>query len=248
MKKIASCLTCLWLILPHASGGVFFKEGFESYDLDGSVVGEKGSSGNWGVWPAGVNDCQKVIAGGSSGGQVLQIFNESGDAVYMRTPGSRPSSEWSKAVEKAETVYAQFSFVVPEDAQDQTGVLASFYFSQKGNDQATGAFLAIANDPKKSGQVILASNGPGDGMVEWQVVGRWEFGKWATVGVEQRFAERKYDVRVDNAPAAKSLNFRNASSWLGDTWGESAEFKFSISQGARLNLDSVVFSTAPIKP
>lgn len=248
MKNIASCVACLWLILPHASGGVFFKEGFETYDVDGSVVGEGNSRGNWGAWPAGIGDCEKIVVGGKSGGQALQVFNDSGDAVYLRTPASQPSPGWVRAVEKAGTVYAQLSFMVPEEAQDQTGVLVSFYFSQKGEDQATAAFWAIANDPAKEGKVILASNGAGDGTVEWQVVGHWEFGQWVTLEVEQRFAEKKYDIRVGGAPAAKGLSFRHAASWQGETWGEPAEFKLSISQGARLNLDSLLFSTDPIRP
>lgn len=248
MKKIAFYLTCLWVAVPFAFGGVFFKDGFESYNVDEPVPIGQNSRGNWGVWPTGYSESNKVIDGGKSGGQALQVFNESGDALYMRTPGSTPSPEWLKAVEKAESVYAQFSFMVPDDAQDQTGVLVSFYFSQKGDEQPTGAFLAVANDPEKHGKVILASNGSGDGTVDWQVVGHWELGEWVTLEIEQRFAERKYDIRVDGNNEAKDLNFRHASSWLGDTWGNLAEFKFSIGQGVQINLDSVLLSTQPIKP
>ena len=233
----------LCVVAVHTShAGVFFSEGYEAYRPNEIWATDAGGTGGWAVWPTAAVIENKVVQTGMNSKRSLSIFNPGEEAVYLRSLGNLVSREWKNAVEKAKTVNARFSFYIPKEMAAKQGSLFTVYFEQKGDEPLTSAMLTVANDPRQ-GLVVLASNGPGDGFVAWETAGKWDFDKWVTVEVNQRFHDRTYDIRVDKQPTCKNCNFRNAVSWPEDLWGKAAQWSFSIAPGTKVNFDDLSLST-----
>ena len=246
MKKyiLAAVLVCGQAF---AGEGVFYSESFENSQPRVPWVGADGQNRKWDVWPKEAAESASISSDVRIGKFSLLLTNATSDSIYFRSHDQGKNQEWREAAASAPTVYANFRFYIPKEMQDHPGSVFNVYFEQQAADAVVGAFLSVANDLRQGGLVIMASNGSGNGFVAWQKVGTWSCDQWISVAVEQRFPDRKYNVTVGSGQPVKDLTFRNADSWEGDTWGEKSQVKFSVSPGAKVYLDDIVFSTQPIE-
>ena len=244
--RITSIFSTIVLVLGvgHCQAQEFLKETFEQYGLNNIWVQPNITDSGWSQWPTDVEPCN-VIAKLAHGGSKSLYVNNPGDSdYYIGTGGVTKSAEWVEAAD-AKVTYHRFYFYVPEEAESTQGFVLTFALKETSEPTSVGAFIGIIHD-ERQGTAVLATNGSGDGTVEWKPAGRWEYGTWNRVDITQHYETRTFDVQVGDQDPATDLNFRFAQTWEGNTRGEKAAASFAISPGGQIYLDDISFSTKPL--
>lgn len=235
-------------LLHDACAAEFVTENFEGYGLNTPWVSPGLKDTPWSQWPGDAPSFAIIGQPGHKGNKAVTIFNESGEDYYIRTANVSKRDAWLDAASDATVTYYRFYFYVPKDTEDYIGAYLHFSVEQTGCDPFhIGPFIAVLMD-KRQGQVVLASNGPGDGIIQWQNVGKWDYDQWIPVDVVMHTDTRKYDVTVGREPTAKDLEFRMGMFWDGDVLGPHSQGRFGVAPGAKVRLDDITFSTTPLPP
>lgn len=246
--SMAMALVGAGVLLHDARAEDFVTENFEGYGLNTPWVSPELKAAPWNQWPGEAPSYATIGQPGHKGNKAVTIFNEGGEDYCIRTASVTKRDAWLDAASNATVTYYRFYFYVPKDTEDYTGVYLHFSVEQTGSDPFhIGPFIAVMMD-KRQGQAVLASNGPGDGIVQWQKVGKWDYDQWIPIDVVMHSDTRKYDVTVGREPEAKDLEFRMGQFWDGEVLGPHAQARFGVPPGAKIRLDDITFSTKPLSP
>jgi len=238
-----SLLIIVSLMQGIACAGPFLYEDFESYRDGRPWVGPGGQNKRWNQWPKDAPAYNSIATLAYKGHQSLLLNNEGTDAYYIQSHDSALTPEWKEAASSANRTYHRFYFYIPKESSDVTGGLLTFYIEQRNNTPfSTAAMISVFNEAKK-GQVVMATDGPGNGAVVWRQTGSWDYDKWISVEIEQDYKTKKYNVTISGEASIRGLNFRMADTWEGETLGEKSQAKFSASPRVKIYLDDILFST-----